>query len=94
MAHVLQDNFMVTEMYLSDGNIPQSKNLLMIYKDGTLEMKWCCGDYIRKESNPTLTKVGRRMILEYGDPNLFGIRPTLPFQDEQGQLDKIWEKLM
>lgn len=90
----MQDNFTVTEMYLSDGNIPSSKNLLIVHKDGTLEMKWCCGDYIQNEFNPILSKVGRRMIIEYGDANMFGIRPTLPFQDEQGQLDKMWEKIM
>ena len=94
MAHVLQDNFTVTEMYISDGNIPESKNLLMVHKDGKLELKWCCGDYIQDEYQPTLSKVGRRMLLEYGEPNLFGIRQKLPFQDEQGNLDSSWERIM
>ena len=39
-------------------------------------------------------KVGRKMFLEYGEPNLFMIRERMPFQDEMGNLEKVWEKVM
>jgi len=41
-----------------------------------------------------LLKVGNRMMVEYGEPNLFQIRQRLPFQDELGKLDTLWEKLL
>ena len=94
MAHVLQDDNMVTEIYVSDSTIKDSKNLLMVHKDGTLEMKWCMGDIVEKQINPVFVKVGRKMLLEYGEPNLFMIRQRLPFQDEMGNLEKVWEKVM
>ena len=93
MAHILQDNS-VTEMYISDSTIKDSKNLLLVHKDGTLELKWCLGETIEVQANPTLVKVGRKMRLEYGEPNLFGIRQIIPFQDENGNLEKVWEKVM
>lgn len=94
MAHILQNNDMVTEMYLCDSSIPTSKNLLIIHRDGHVELKWCYGDIIEKQINPVLLKVGNRMMVEYGEPNLFQIRQRLPFQDELGKLDTLWEKLL
>jgi hypothetical protein len=32
--------------------------------------------------------------LEFGEPNLFSIRQRMTFQDEQGNLDERWEKVM
>lgn len=94
MAHILQDDDKVTEMYLSDSSIKGSKNLLMVHKSGSLELKWCCENIAETQINPILVKVGRKMLLEYGEPNLFNIRQRIPFQDEQGNLEKIWEKVM
>ena len=94
MAHILQDDNMVTEIYVSDSTIKDSKNLLMVHKDGTLEMEWCMGDIVEKQINPVLVKVGRKMLLEYGEPNLFMIRQRILFQDEMGNLEKAWEKVM
>ena len=94
MAHVLEEDNTVTEMYLSNGNIQDSKNLLMVHKDGTIELEWCLGDTIQVEENPILVKIGRRMVLEYGTPNLFGVREMMPFQDEQGNLESRWERIM
>jgi hypothetical protein len=94
LAHILQDNDMVTEMYISNGDIVGSKNLLMVHKNGDLEFKWCYEDIVETQANPCLVKVGRKMMLEYGEPNLFDLRQKLPFQDEQGNLDSSWEKIM
>lgn len=95
VAHILQDDDKVTEIYVCDGSIRESQNVLFVYKSGKLEMKWCCGTNVTEtQVNPTLEKVGKRMLLEYGEPNLFQIRQRLPFQDEQGNLDKIWTKIM
>ena len=94
MAHVLQDNDMVTEMYVTNGNIVGSKNLLIVHKNGDLELKWCYEDIVEKQVNPCLVKIGRRMLLEYGEPNLFNIRQRIAFQDEQGNLEKAWERIM
>ena len=55
----------VTEIYVSDGSVKDSKNLLFVYKDGSLGMKWCMGEYVEEQANPTLVKVGRKMFLEY-----------------------------
>ena len=93
MARNLQDNC-VTEIYVSDGSVNDSKNVLFVYKDGSLGMKWCMGEYVEEQANPTLVKVGRKMFLEYGEPNLFMIRERMPFQDEMGNLEKVWEKVM
>lgn len=87
-------NSKVKEIYLTEGEIPDSKYLLMVYEDGFLVMKWCYEDLVEVQPNPILTKVGRKMILEYGQPNLFSIRQRLPFQDEQGNLDDRWEKVL
>ena len=94
MAHILQKESKVKEIYLSNGDIKDSKNLLLVYDNGELVMKWCYEDIIEVQENPTLTKIGRRMILEYGEPNLFKIRQRIPFQDEMGKLESIWEKIM
>ena len=94
MAHIIEKNNKIKEVYLTDGNIQHSKYLLFVYDNGTLVLKWCWGDVVEIQANPTLTKIGRKMILEYGEANLFGIRQRKPFQDEQGKLESIWEKFM
>ncbi len=94
MAHILQKDSKVNEIYMTDGEMNNSKYLLFVYDNGDLVMKWCYEDIVEIQINPILTKIGRRMLLEYGEPNLFSIRQRLPFQDEQGNLDEIWEKVM
>jgi hypothetical protein len=84
----------VNEIYVSDSDVVDSKNILLVYDDGHLELKWCYEDYVEKQENPSLVKVGRSMKLEYGEANLFGTRQMLPFQDEQGKLEKMWEKIL
>ena len=94
MAQNLYNGSKVKEIYLTDGEIKNSKYILMIHEDGYLVMKWCYEDLTEVQPNPALTKVGRRMVLEYGEPNLFNIKHMIPFQDEMGNLDKRWEKVM
>ncbi len=94
MAHILQKDSKVKEIYLADGNVVDSKLLLLVYEHGDIVLKWCYEDLVEVQANPTLTKVGRRMILEYGEPNIFNLRQRMTFQDEQGNLDERWEKIM
>jgi len=95
LAHNLQINGKVTEIYLANAEIPNSKYLLFVYDNGSLKLEWCSGnDIVEIQENPTLSKIGKRMLLEYGEANLFNIRQKLPFQDEQGNLDEMWEKVM
>lgn len=90
----MQKDNKVKEIYLSDGEVKGSKNLLLVYDDGYLVLKWCYEDLIETQVNPILSKVGKKMILEYGEPNLFNLRQRIPFQDELGNLDGRWEKIM
>ena len=92
MAQNLQGD--VREIYVSDSSIKGSKNVLIIYDKGDLELKWCCENVVETQICPQFVKIGRAMKLEYGEPNLFQIRQTLPFQNEQGQLEPCWEKIM
>jgi hypothetical protein len=94
LAHNLYNGSKVKEIYLTDGEIPNSKYILMIHEDGYLVMKWCYEDLTELQPNPILVKVGRRMILEYGEPNLFNIKQRIGFQDEQGKLEERWEKVL
>ena len=94
MAHILQKDSKVKEIYLADGEIVNSKLILFIYENGDVLLEWCYEDLIEVQANPTLNKVGRRMILEYGEPNIFNLRQRMTFQDEQGNLDERWEKIM
>lgn len=94
MAYILQKDSKVKEIYLADGNVVSSKLLLLIYENGDIVLKWCYEDLVEVQVNPTLSKVGKRMILEYGEPNIFNLRQKMPFQDEQGNLEDIWEKVM
>ena len=92
MAHILQGE--VKEIYVSDSSIKDSKNVLLVYENGELDLKWCCANVVERQVNPILVKVGRSMKLEYGEPNLFQVRQMIPFQNEQGQLEPCWEKIM
>ena len=94
MAHILQKDSKVKEIYLADGEIVNSKLILFIYENGDVLLEWCYEDLIEVQANPTLNKVGRRMILEYGESNIFNLRQRMTFQDEQGNLDERWEKIM
>ena len=97
MAHVLQDDNKVTELYLCNddrGGIKGSKYLLYIKENGSIELKWCYEDITETQINPMLVKVSRGMRVEYGEPNLFMQRQMLPFQDENGNLNEIWEKII
>lgn len=93
MARILHKNSTVKEIYLADGNIENSKYIMLVFEDGYIGLEWCYEDIIEIQPNPCLTKVGRKMILEYGEPNLFQQKQRLPFQDEQGNLEQIWEKI-
>ena len=94
MAQDLHDKGKVTEIYLANGNIPNSKFLLIIYEDGTLKLEWCYENTVEIQKSPTLVKISRGTLLEYGEPNLLNIRQRLRLKDEQGNLDSMWEKVM
>lgn len=90
----MQKDSKVKEIYLANGEVVDSKLLLLVYENGDIVLKWCYEDLVEVQANPTLTKVGRRMILEYGEPNIFNLRQRMTFQDEQGNLDERWEKVL
>jgi hypothetical protein len=94
LAHILQSKGRAKEIYLADAEIKDSKYILLVFEDGSIKLEWCYEDLIEIQVNPVLTKLGRRMILEFGEPNLFNLRERKPFQDEQGNLDSMWEKIM
>ena len=94
LAYILQKDSKVKEIYLADGDVVDSKYLLFIYDNGEIVLKWCYEDIVEIQEKPSLTKVGRRMVLEYGEPNLFDIRQRIAFQDELGNLEERWEKIM
>lgn len=94
MAHILQKENKAKEIYLTDAEPSGAKYLLIIYEDGSLKMEWCYEDIIEIQANPILSKIGKRMLLEFGEENLFGIRQKKAFQDEMGNLESIWEKIM
>ena len=94
MAQILQQDSKVKEIYLTHAEIKDSKYLLFVYDNGSIVLKWCYEDIVEIQPNPILEKVGKKMILEYGEPNLFFFFYSLPFQDEQGNLDERWEKVI
>lgn len=94
VAHILYKNHKAKEIYLANGEIVGSKYLLIVYDNDDILLEWCYEDIVEIQVNPSITKIGRRVMVEYGEPNLFQIRRNLPFQDEQGNLEKIWEKIM
>ena len=94
MAQILQNKGKAKEIYLADAEIKDAKYILLVYEDGSIVLKWCYEDIVEVQVNPTLTKVGRKMILEFGEPNLFQQRERIAFQDEQGKLEDSWKKIM
>jgi hypothetical protein len=94
LAYILQKDSKVKEIYLTDGETVNAKYLLFVYDNGSLVLKWCYEDIVEIQDNPTLTKVGRKMILEFGETNIFSIRQRMTFQDEMGKLDGRWEKIV
>lgn len=94
MEHNLHDSVKVREIYLSDGNINGSKNLLIVNEDGTVILEWCMGDKVEVQEKPIFVRIGKEMRVEYGTPNLFNIRQMLPFMDSFGRLDVMWERIM
>lgn len=85
----------VKEIYVSDGNIADSKYTLIIMSDGTVRLTWYQGAVRSIEKEPIIVKrgIGNCAFIEYGVPNLFGIRASLPFMDEEGDLVERWEKI-
>jgi len=94
LAHILQRDSKAKEIYLADAEIKDSKYLLIVYENGELELKWCYEDIVEVQVNPILVKSGKRMLLEFGDVNLFNLRERKPFQNEEGNLDEMWEKII
>jgi hypothetical protein len=90
----LQNYKRVKEIYMTSGEVDKSKLLLFVYNDGKLKLEWCWEHVVEIQDNPTLTKIGRKMILEYGEPNIFNQREKIQFQNEQGELESNWEKIL
>jgi len=84
----------VNELYVSKGNVVGSTFVFMIMENGTPILMWYMGNSSVKEHNPTINKkTNGSMVIEYGSPNLFGVRQTLPFVDANGELEEKWEKI-
>ena len=80
-------------MYLCDGEIVGSKYLLTVADDGFLKLKWYYDGISKAQTNPIMVKVRNKMMVEYGEPNVFQIRRKLPFTDENGKLEPKWTKI-
>ena len=84
----------VKELYVSDGNVVDSTYVFMILEDGTPSLTWYMGNQKVEEDNPTISKrYDGSMKIEYGEPNLFGVRQVLCFIDSSGQLEKRWDRI-
>ena len=84
----------VSEMYVTDGMIPNSKYLLMIMQDGTVIFNWYDKDFRIEYENPCLVRYHNGMKIEYGKPNELGVRAFMELLDyNSGQLTSRWEKI-
>ena len=84
----------VKELYVSDGNVVDSTYVFMILEDGTPSLTWYMGNQKVEEYNPTISKrYDGSMKIEYGEPNLFGVRQVLCFIDSSGQLEERWDRI-
>lgn len=81
------------EIYITQGNMTDSKYVLMLMEDGTLMLIWYYFRTKVSENNPTMVKKGNCTYIEYGAPNLFGTRPMIPFMTKDGILEERWEKI-
>lgn len=82
-------------MYISEGNIPNSKYVLSLLGDGSLRLKWYSENTTMVEKEPIMVKrsVADETVIEFGDENLFGIRQTIPFMTKDGKLDGRWSRI-
>ena len=70
---------------MSDGNVVGSTYVLMILEDSTPSLTWYMGNSKVEEKNPIISKrYDGSMKIEYGEPNLFGVRQVLCFIDSRG----------
>ncbi len=97
---VLRDQFgtvfacMVKEIYVCDGAINKSKEVLMIDDDGRISLTFYLGDAVIPEHEPVLVNFLRGMRIEYGVPSEIGTRASMPFLDyETGELHKSWTRI-
>ena len=85
---------MVKEIYVCDGNITNSKEVLMIDDNGNPSLTFYLGETKIPEYRPVLIKFLNGVRIEYGVPNCMGIRPCMPLIDyETGELHKRWERI-
>ena len=85
---------MINEIYVCDGNIPNSKEVLMIDDEGNPSLTFYLGDSVIPEHEPVLIRFLKGIRIEYGVPSEIGTRLSLPFIDyDTGELHKRWEKI-
>lgn len=84
----------VKELYVSEGNVIGSTFVLTILENGVPNLTWYMGNSKVEEKNPIISKrYDGSMKIEYGEPNLFGVRQVLCFIDSSGKLENRWEKI-
>ena len=83
----------VSEIYAADASIGGSKHVLSVMDDGTLGLMWYHGDSRVPEKDPVMVSVGGDRFIEFGVPNLFGLRQRTRFMSKSGILDEKWERI-
>ena len=82
------------EIYVRNGNLSNSKYVLMVSYVGEIFLTWYMGDVKIEQIDPIGVKTsGKGMKIEYGLPNKEGNRYCLPFLDEEGHLDEGWTRV-
>lgn len=82
------------EVYICDGNLVDSKYVLCVMLNGDISLVWYSGTLRIEQYDPiVIKKENKKMVIEYGTPNLFGIRPNLEFFDKDGNLEKKWSRI-
>lgn len=83
----------VREVYL--GGVKEFvRYILKIYENGSVSLTSYFGLGREVEENPSIVMVGKKMIVEYGNANMFSQRKRIVLKDETGNLNDWWDKIM
>ena len=85
---------MIKEIYVCDGTIKKSKEVLMIDDNDNISLTFYLGDTKIPEHKPEFIKFLKGIRIEYGVPNIIGTRASMPFKDyDTGELHKNWTRI-
>lgn len=85
---------MIKEIYVCDGTIKKSKEVLMIDDNDNISLTFYLGDTKIPEHKPEFIKFLKGIRIEYGVPNIIGTRASMPFLDyDTGELHRNWTRI-